>query len=157
MRCLVIGLSVLTLLGGCDVSNLASSRPAIQGTVAAQGGDTTKADSPRVPKTARTAEAFDIITPAERAAAVQTNPQASTFLGETIASLGNPADTGIWLLTPLVDTVRSGRVQYGDSSVVLELRPITGEPTGASQLSLSAMRLLQVPLIELVRVDVFAS
>ncbi len=157
MRCFVIGLSVLALVGGCDVPNLASFRSAIQEAEAAQGGDTSNADAPTAPKTARTAEAFDITTPAERAAAVQTNPQASTFLGETIASLGNPADTGIWLLTPLVDTVRSGRVQYGDTSVVLELRPIRGEPTGASQLSLSAMRLLQAPLTELVRIDVFAS
>ncbi|WP_391482495.1 hypothetical protein [Nereida sp. NH-UV-3] len=157
MRCFVIGLSVLVLLGGCDVSNLASSSPAIQGAEAVQGDDTSNADAPTVPKTARTAEAFDITTLAERAAAVQTNPQTSTFLGETIASLGNPADTGIWLLTPLVDTVQAGRVQYGDSSVVLELRPIRGEPTGASQLSLSAMRLLQAPLTELVRVNVFAN
>lgn len=157
MRCFVIGLSVLALLGGCDVSNLASSNPAIQGAEAVHGDDTSNADAQTVPKTARTAEAFDITTPAERAAAVQKNPKASTFLGETIASLGNPADTGIWLLTPLVDTVRSGRVQYGDTSVVLQLRPIRGERTGASQLSLSAMRLLQAPLTELVRVNVFAS
>ena len=122
-----------------------------------QVDDTSNADAQTVPKTARTAEAFDITTPAERAAAVQKSPQASTFLGGTIASLGNPAETGIWLLTPLVGTVQSGRVQYGDSSVVLELRPIRGEPTGASQLSLSAMRLLQAPLTELVRVNVFAS
>ena len=157
MRCFVIGLSLLALLGGCDVSNLASSLPAIQGVEASQGSDTCKADASTVPKTARTADAFDITTPEERAAAVQKNPQTSTFLGETIAGLGNPADTGIWLLTPLVDTAQTGRVQYGDASVVLELRPITGEPTGASQLSLSAMRLLKAPLTELVRVDVFAS
>ena len=157
MRCFVIGLSVLALVGGCDVSNLAPSSPATQGAEAMQVDDTSNADAQTVPKTARTAEAFDITTQAERAAAVQKSPQASTFLGETIASLGNPADTGIWLLTPLVGTVQSGRVQYGDSSVVLELRPIRGEPTGASQLSLSAMRLLQAPLTELVRVNVFAS
>jgi len=157
MRYFVIGLSLPALLGGCDVFNLAPSRPAIQGVEASQDGDTSKADAPTVPKTARTAEAFDITTPEERAAAMQKNPQASTFLGETIASLGNPADTGIWLLTPLVDTAQAGRVQYGNASVVLELRPITGEPTGASQLSLSAMRLLKAPLTELVRVNVFAS
>lgn len=157
MRYFVIGLSVLVLISGCDVSNLAPSNPAIQEAEAAQDGDTSNADAPTIPKTARTAEAFDITTPAERAAAVQKSPQASIFLGETIASLGNPADAGIWLSTPLVDTVQAGRVQYGDASVVVELRPITGEPTGASQLSLSAMRLLQAPLTELVRIDVFAS
>ena len=76
MRCFVIGLSVLALVGGCDVSNLAPSSPATQGAEAMQVDDTSNADAQTVPKTARTAEAFDITTPAERAAAVQKSPQA---------------------------------------------------------------------------------
>jgi hypothetical protein len=55
-------------------------------------GDTVKVDAPTAPKTARTAEVFDLTTPEQHAAAVRKNPQALTFLGKTIASLGNPAD-----------------------------------------------------------------
>lgn len=92
--------------------------------------------------TARTDEAFDSTTFEQRPAAIQTAAQASAagLLGSTIASLGNPADFSIWPLTPLLDKVQAGRVQYGDTSVAPELRPITGQPTGASQLPRSAFR-----------------
>lgn len=92
--------------------------------------------------TARTDEAFDSTTFEQRPAAIQTAAHASAtgLLGSTIASLGNPADFSIWPLMPLLDKVQAGRVQYGDTSVAPELRPITGQPTGASQLPRSTFR-----------------
>lgn len=104
-----------------------------------------------------TVEQFDTTTAAERAAA--TTPAAGgAGLGRTIATLGNPADPGFWLETPLVQTVRPGRVVAlaTGKSVQLELRPIDAAPGAGSRISLPALRLLDVGLTGLHELDVFA-
>ncbi|WP_439560521.1 D-galactarate dehydratase [Roseinatronobacter sp.] len=78
-------------------------------------------------------------------------------LGDTLAGLGAPTDTGLWLRTGLVTQVMQGRVRAPDgTTAMVELRP-SGAPAGAgSQLSLDGFRALGVPLTQLVRLEVSA-
>jgi hypothetical protein len=75
---------------------------------------------------------------------------------QTIAGLGDPSKPGPWLETPLVTAEQPGRVTYRatGASVNVTLRPIPGEATAGSRLSLEAMRGLGAPLTELVEVVV---
>ena len=99
------------------------------------------------PPDARTVAQFDTTTAQERAAAMASSEAAGeTRLGTTIATLGSPADPGIWLKTPLVTERLLGRVDYNGTSVNLELRPSGSEAGSGSQISLPAMRLLDAPL-----------
>lgn len=114
---------------------------------------------PPPPPAARTVEEFDTTTAEDRAAAVAVvAPAGEQKLGTTNVSLGSPTDPGIWLKTGLVSTLREGRVEYpaNGKSVNLELRPSGGDASGGSQISLAAMRLLDIPLTALADVDVFA-
>lgn len=112
-----------------------------------------------VPPDATTVDAFDTTTAAERAAA-QAKPQSSgeTRLGRTVATLGNPADPGFWIETPLVQKVGPGRVVAvaNGTAIALELRPISGPASAGSRISLPALRLLDVGLTGLHELDVFA-
>lgn len=106
----------------------------------------------------RTAEALDTTTAAERAAATTTPSAGGAALGQTLAGLGPPGEQGFWLRTGLVDRVRQGRVEAaGGSSVAVELRPSGSAPGSGSQISLSAMRALGVPLTQLVQLTVHAT
>ena len=116
-------------------------------------------DPPPPPPTARTVEQFDTTTAEDRAEAIAVEPEPAgeTRLGSTNVSLGSATDPGIWLKTGLVDTLVPGRVEYSANgkSVNLELRPSGGEASAASQMSLAAMRLLDIPLTSLTDVDVY--
>ncbi len=105
-----------------------------------------------------TAEQFDTTTEAERLAATAGATGVEAGLGRTIATLGNPADPGFWLETPLVDRIRPGRVVSvaNGEAVQLELRPIGGDPGAGSRISLPALRLLGVGLTGLHELEVFA-
>lgn len=111
-----------------------------------------------VPAGANTVEAFDTTTAAERAAA-QAAPASSAVarLGRTVATLGDPADPGFWLETPLAQKTGPGRVVAvaNGKSVTVELRPIDGPESAGSRISLPALRLLGVGLAGLHEVDVF--
>jgi len=117
---------------------------------------------PPPPPSATTEAEFDTTTEEDRAAAlVAPEPEdedGEVALGTTIASLGDPTDPGIWLKTPLVDTLTMGRVEYPEAgrSINIELRPSGGEPGSGSQISLPAMRLLEAPLTGLPELEVFA-
>ncbi len=113
---------------------------------------------PPPPREARTVEQFDTTTAEDRAEAVAApEPATETRLGTTIATLGSPADPGIWLKTPLVTTLVAGRVVFGANgkSVNLELRPSGGAAGSGSQISLPAMRLLDAPLTGLLELTVY--
>ena len=114
---------------------------------------------PPPPPAARTVEEFDTTSAEDRAAAVQVvaEPAGERSLGITNISLGPPAQPGIWLETGLVSALAPGRVENPASgnSVNLELRPSGGPATAGSQMSLAAMRLLEVPLTGLIDVEVF--
>jgi len=113
---------------------------------------------PPPPPTARTVEQFDTTTAEDRAAAVAVvEPAGEASLGTTIATLGSPADPGIWIKTPLVTELAMGRAEYGANgkTVNLELRPSGGAAGSGSQISLPAMRLLDIPLTALAEVALF--
>ena len=111
---------------------------------------------PPPPREARTVEQFDTTTAEDRAEATAApEPEGETRLGTTIATLGSPADPGIWLKTPLVTELVAGRVEYKGKSVNLELRPSGGESGSGSQISLPAMRLLDAPLTGLLELTVY--
>ena len=111
------------------------------------------------PTGARTAEAFDTTTEEERAAAVQTarSETQAKLLGKTIASLGAPAEPGIWMKTPLVTAAGKGRVDdpASGATIAVDLIPLDAPRGAGSQLSLAAMRLLGVGLTELPEVEVY--
>jgi hypothetical protein len=111
---------------------------------------------PPPPREARTVAQFDTTTAEDRAEAVAApEPATETRLGTTIATLGSPADPGIWLKTGLVTELLAGRVDYNGKSVNLELRPSGGEAGSGSQISLPAMRLLGAPLTGLLELTVY--
>lgn len=116
--------------------------------------------APRPPVAARTVEQFDTTSKEDRAAAVAIAEKPTpkeALLGKTIASLGNPADPGFWLETPLVSAPTPGRVEFPETgkSVAVELKPISGDAGAGSRLSLPAMRLLEAPLTGLPEVLVY--
>lgn len=79
------------------------------------------------------------------------------FLGETVASLGDPGREGFWIETALVTTLGKGHVTYAKTgrTVKVQLIPIAGPATGGSRLSLAVMRLLDAPLTGLPEVRVY--
>jgi len=77
-----------------------------------------------------------------------TGGRGSQPLGTTVASLGDPADPGLWAETPLVTAPRPGRLEdpATGASVEVELRPSGGAPGSGTRASLPALRALGVPL-----------
>ncbi|MEO1796509.1 MAG: hypothetical protein AAFR53_05795 [Pseudomonadota bacterium] len=67
---------------------------------------------------------------------------------ETLATLGNAAEPGLWLKTPLVSVEGPGRITVVASgrSLDVTLIPIDGPPTAGSRASLAALQGLGVPL-----------
>lgn len=109
-------------------------------------------------QTAHTAEQFDTTTSSQRADAIVEVPQSGERrLGETIGSLGNPAEPGFWLKTPLVSAAAKGRVEYAGTgkSVAVDLIPIDGPKTAGSRVALAVLRLLGAPLTGLPTLIVF--
>ncbi|RVT84571.1 hypothetical protein DXV76_09475 [Rhodobacteraceae bacterium CCMM004] len=114
--------------------------------------------APAPPPAARTAEALDTTTDAQKAAATAAPSETGARLGETTASLGDPTEPGLWLATPLVSSARAGRIEYAATgkSAVVELRPLDGPDTAGSQVSLAAMRLIGANLTDLPVLVVYA-
>jgi hypothetical protein len=105
-----------------------------------------------------TVEQFDTTSQEERAAAVVASaPAGDQALGTTIATLGSPAEPGIWLKTPLVTALTAGRIDYQGKTINIELRPSGGVAGSGSQISLAAMRLIEAPLTSLAELEVFAA
>lgn len=75
-------------------------------------------------------------------------------LGTTVASLGDPAEPGMWLETPLVKVRGPGQVVYQGRTADVELRPIDGPATSGSRMSLAAFQTLQVSVIDLPTIEV---
>lgn len=83
---------------------------------------------------------------------------AAGVLGRTVASLGDPAATGLWLATPLVDAPRPGHVRpvAGGAAIAVELRPTGGSPGSGSRLSLAGFQSLGLPVTALPELEVSA-
>ena len=95
---------------------------------------------------------------APEAAPVPAVPSDGRGLGRTVAGLGDPGRTGLWLETPLVEAGGAGRVDWprGGSSAAVTLIPAEGAVTAGSRLSLEAFRALGAPLTELIEIEVYA-
>ena len=106
--------------------------------------------APPPPVGANTVDALDTTTQEDRDAALAApaEPEGEQRLGTTLATLGSPADPGIWIETPLVTELVMGRAEVAATgkTVNLELRPSGAEEGSGSEISLPAMRLLEVPL-----------
>lgn len=73
----------------------------------------------------------------------------------TVAALGDPAVPGMWMETPLVSSEQLARLRSANGKeVTVTLKPIAGEASAGSRVSISAMRALGVPLTELVELEV---
>ena len=113
---------------------------------------------PPPPSNARTVEQFDTTSAEDRAAAEAVDTAASdAALGTTVASLGPPAEPGIWLKTPLVTSLTQGRISYQGNTINVELRPSGGAAGSGSQISLAAMRLIEAPLTSLPEITVYGT
>jgi hypothetical protein len=106
---------------------------------------------------ARTAAEFDTTTAAQKAAATSA-PAGGRLLGETVASLGDPGQPGLWIRSPLVSAPGSGRLVYPATgrSAVVQLIPLDAPGGAGSQVSLAALRLLDAPLTALPVLQVYA-
>lgn len=99
-------------------------------------------------------DALDTTTASELAAA--TTVSGGNGLGETVASLGDPTQAGLWLRTPLVTAETSGRLEAANGqSLAVTLIPIEGAPSSGSRISLAAMRGLGLGLTDLPVLKVF--
>lgn len=160
MRKTVGVLGICGVLAGCGALQVTPSAvPAdSEGQTRPQSRpDGVQTEVQRPPSTARTADEFDTTSSEQRAVAAAAAPEsAERALGSTIVSLGNAAQPGFWLETPLVTTPGSGRVVYPETgkSVQVDLIPVAD---GGSRLSLPAMRLIGVPLTGLAEVEVFSA
>ncbi len=147
------------ILSACESPSLQGIFKAPGSSVDAVAPVASAAPAPVVtpPQGARTAAQFDTTTEADRAAAIATvAPAGEQALGTTLATLGSPADPGIWMKTPLVTQSTQGRVDYNGTAINVELRPSGGAAGSGSQISLPAMRLLGAPLTGIVELKVFA-
>ncbi|MEC7794284.1 MAG: hypothetical protein VXY45_04015 [Pseudomonadota bacterium] len=127
----VIGLALILPLALSACANLRQTGPS-----PAPVADAAPYDGPRPPGR-----------PGDRpVAAAATGPLKTGDLGVTIASLGNAAEPGVWLKTPLVQQPGEGQVSYQGRSVTAQLIPIAGPATAGSRASLQLMQQLGAPL-----------
>jgi hypothetical protein len=140
-------LVALVGLGGCaswDLPFFDAATPAVE------------RPSEAVPTaSANTAEALDTTTQEQRTAA-QARPAGGAVLGVTVMSLGDPAEPGFWLKTPLVTAEGPGQIvdPSTGNTVAVTLMPIPGPATAGSRVSLATLRLLGLPLTALAEVEV---
>ncbi|MGZ9811764.1 D-galactarate dehydratase [Pseudoroseicyclus sp. H15] len=150
-------------LAACTEADLASvfapppTQTAAPAPEAAPTLDTTPPPPP--PANATTADEFDTTSEEDREAALaEPAPAAETRLGTTVGSLGDPAEPGIWIETGYVTELTPGRAEVlaTGKSINVELRPSGGEPGAGAEISLPAMRLLEVPFTDLPELALFA-
>jgi len=149
-----LGLGLGLVLAGCAPDRAPGPEPRAVETARLPEGATAAPGTsrPGPPRDARTVAQFDTASPAERAAAASApDGTGGAALGRTIASLGNPALPGFWAETPLVAAVRPGRLTDPATGrgVAVELRPSGGAAGAGTRVSLSALRVLGVPLTAL--------
>lgn len=143
-------------LAACDTARLTGEAPEVSGEAHSGGVTTEILVRPRARP-----EGFAAIETASVDAGVDPASEASQVasgrLGTTVASLGNPAEGGLWLKTPLVQAEAAGTVTYPATgkSVAVTLLPLEGPATAGSQLSLSAMQGLGAPLTDLPTIEVY--
>lgn len=164
--CIIIAGPVLSLsLTGCavlepgngDSAALAPGENVRENVLRPKPRPTSMAPAPSAG--ARTAEAFDTTSDAERQAATNVSRDVSgeRDLGQSIVSLGSPVQPGFWLETSLVTAATPGRVVAlaTGESVLVELLPMDGPAGAGSRISLAALRLLGVGLTGLHEMQIY--
>ncbi|MEW2911788.1 hypothetical protein [Leisingera sp. JC11] len=145
MRMTVLSLASIFLLAACNGIQLNSSiLNGTSGPAAAEPQDPVLQPAPGV----------DV---AEAEPLAPASPSAPSFRGSatTVASLGDPSLPGMWMETPLVAAEQQALIRSSrNTQVVVTLKPIPGESSGGSRLSIGAMRALGLPLTELAEVQV---
>ncbi|WP_116597257.1 hypothetical protein [Primorskyibacter marinus] len=161
MKTLTLPVSLLCVvaLAGCVDGLTGTSRTGSAPDDVAQQQRPQARPAPKPPANARTAEAFDTVSLEDRKEAAKVPSGGESRLGTTVASLGDPAQSGLWMKTPLVKAARKGRVVFPGSgkSAQVDLIPLDAAPGSGSQLSLSAMQLIEAPLTDLPKVEVYGS
>lgn len=109
---------------------------------------------PPPPEDARSVDEFDTTSDAQRREAADVS-DGGVLLGQDVVTLGDPAEPGFWVLTSMVDADVAGRVELvgGGGSVEVTLMPTAG----SGRISLAALRILEVPLTDLVEVEIYES
>ena len=146
---LIVGAAAL---GACGLVPQGVPSSEVEGEGRAIGVTTDILVRPRV----RPESLADLAAAAEETAPVA--PAPSGPLGQTVASLGNPTEPGLWLKTPLVSVPGTGRVVYPGTgkSVTVTLLPLDGPATAGSQISLAAMQGIGAGLADLPTIEVFS-
>lgn len=143
MRMTVISLASISLLAACNSLQLNSQILGGQASVPEQ--------DPAQEAVLQPAPGVDV------AEATPLNPGAPSFTGSatTVASLGDPSLPGMWMETPLVAAEQQALIRTSrNTQAVVTLKPVPGEASGGSRLSIGAMRALGLPLTELAEVQV---
>ena len=168
MKRYLLAISLASLGAGCAQNPFA--KPDVEPELAGSGqirpvarpGGALRAKKP--PAAARTVDQFDTTSAADKQMVEAEARQAQEvgagrLLGRTVASLGDPADPGLWIKTPLVTEPGKGRVVYpaNGKAVQLDLIPIDGPKTAGSRMSLAALRVIEAPLAGLPEVEVKAA
>lgn len=150
-------------LGGCaelgQLFEIDDGRPGASPVEEAATATFDPTPAPPPPEDADTVEAFDTTSDDDRQAALATPAATGEIdLGTSLATLGDPAEPGIWIETPLVAQLVMGRVEVVSTgnSATLELRPSGKEPGAGSEISLPAMRLLEIPLTAIEEVRLYS-
>jgi hypothetical protein len=166
IKSISLGIVVLGLLAGCSkvgsMSGLISQKEKPQ--IAVEVAETTKpkmrSEIRKPPEHLGNITVADAakVTDAELEEAVAkpvTRPERD--LGKTIASLGLIDETGFWLQTPLVTSEVEGRVVYlkTETSINLRLIPNGATAGSGSQISIAAMKILGIPIVDLAELQVF--
>ena len=159
MKHIVVMTIVGAALAGCSNLNLGAltavwkkpqpevTTPALEAPLSVESGELRPISRPITEVASETGSASE--NPSASSKAVTNVP-----LGMTVASLGNPAETGLWLKTPLVKVQQQGRVIYNGKTANVVLIPLDGEATAGSRMSLQAFQALGAPLTDLVTVNV---
>ncbi|WP_299358463.1 hypothetical protein [uncultured Paracoccus sp.] len=107
---------------------------------------------------ARTVAQLDTTTAAEKAQAASAGGSGQK-LGTTIASLGDAAQSGFWIKTPLVRAPGKGRIvnPATGKSANVDLIPLDGPPTAGSQVSLPALQMIGASLTDLPEIEVWGA
>ncbi|MBV0890463.1 hypothetical protein KTN05_01180 [Paracoccus sp. Z118] len=104
-------------------------------------------------------DAVIIATPPPGAGGTAAPATAAGRLGTTVASLGNAAEPGMWIKTPLVTAPGKGRLVNPATgrAANVDLIPLGGPATGGSQVSLPALQALGASLTDLPTIEVWRS